>query len=75
MKDWQSKLDEFLKFNERQVLVDSGRISKKKADDRAKDEYGLYATRRRTEKEADGEAEMMKELEELARHGKAIRKE
>ncbi|MDR2725803.1 MAG: virulence RhuM family protein [Candidatus Adiutrix sp.] len=70
MKDWQSKLDEFLKFNERKVLTDSGRISKKKADDRAKDEYGLYATRRRAEKEAVGEAEMMKELEELARQGR-----
>ncbi|MDR2725598.1 MAG: virulence RhuM family protein, partial [Candidatus Adiutrix sp.] len=67
MKDWQSKLDEFLKFNERQVLEDSGRISKKKADGRAKEEYGLYATKRRAEKEAIGEAEMMKELEDLAR--------
>jgi hypothetical protein len=67
MKDWQSKLDEFLKFNERQVLSDSGQVSKKTADGRAKDEYGLYSTRWRAEKEAVGEAEMMKELEAITR--------
>jgi len=32
LKDWETKLDEFLRFNERAVLADKGRVSKKAAD-------------------------------------------
>jgi len=34
MKDWVSKLDAFLKFNERQILDDIGKISHEVAEDR-----------------------------------------
>jgi len=67
MRDWQDKLDEFLKFNERGVLTDAGRISKKTADERAKGEYEEYAVQRRFEKEARGEEENIKELEKFTR--------
>ena len=32
MKDWEQKLDEFLKFNDRKVLPHAGKVGKKKAD-------------------------------------------
>ena len=37
LKDWQVKLDEFLHFNDRAVLPDSGAVSKKEADAQAAD--------------------------------------
>ncbi len=67
MKDWEHKLDEFLKFNERRVLPDAGKVTKKEALDFAKDEYDRFAARRRQYKEALGEAESIKALEEAAK--------
>ncbi len=67
MKDWELKLDEFLKFNDRQVLPDAGKVSKQEADDFAKDEYDRFAVRRRQHKEALGEAETIKALEATAK--------
>ena len=63
MQDWQSKLDEFLRFNDRDVLPDAGKVSKKMADEKAQTEYEQFATLRREAKESLGEAELMKQLE------------
>ena len=67
MKEWEVKLDEFLRFNERKVLAHAGQVSKREADDRAKAEYDQFAASRRNEKEALGEVETIKQLEEAAR--------
>jgi hypothetical protein len=67
MKDWEKKLDDFLKFNDRMVLPDAGKISKQEADDFAKNEYGHFAQRRREYKEAIGQEESIKQLEETAK--------
>lgn len=67
MKDWERKLDEFLKFNERRVLPDAGKVTRQEADDFAKDEYDRFAERRRQYKEALGEAESIKALEKATR--------
>jgi hypothetical protein len=67
MKDWEQKLDEFLKFNDRNVLPDAGSVSKKVADEFAKNEYDHFAERRRGYKESLGEAESIKQLEETAK--------
>ncbi len=67
MKDWERKLDDFLRFNERQVLPDAGKVSKQSAEDRARDEYEKFAVRRRQHKEAIGEAETIKQLENAAK--------
>ena len=67
MKDWEQKLDEFLRFNDRKVLPNAGKVGKKKADDHAKQEYDRFEQRRREHKEGIGEAELMKELEEAAK--------
>jgi hypothetical protein len=67
MRDWERKLDEFLTFNERRVLSNSGKVSKKAADEHARQEYEQFAERRREHKEAIGEAESIKALENAAK--------
>jgi hypothetical protein len=67
MKDWEKKLDDFLKFNERKVLPDSGSVTKQEADDFAKYEYDRFAGRRREYKEAVGHEENIKQLEAAAK--------
>lgn len=42
MKDWVSKLDAFLKFNEEQILGDAGEISHEVAEALALKEYEKY---------------------------------
>lgn len=74
MKDWEQKLDNFLKFNDRQVLPDAGKVSKQEANDFARDEYDRFAARRRQCKEELGEAESIKMLEETAKQLSSGRK-
>jgi hypothetical protein len=54
LQDWQTKLDDFLKFNDREVLADAGKISKSAADDKAKSEFNRYDEERRRLREAEG---------------------
>jgi hypothetical protein len=67
MKDWERKLDEFLHFNDRKVLPNAGKVSKKAAEGHAKAEYEQFEIRRRSYKESIGEAETIKQLEEAAK--------
>jgi hypothetical protein len=67
MADWQQKLDDFLKFNDRQVLPDAGRRTRKQADVIAHAEFDKFAVRRREEKETLGAIENIRELESAAR--------
>lgn len=67
MKDWERKLDEFLRFNERRVLPNAGKVSKQAAEDHAKAEYEQFEVRRREYKESLGEAQTIKQLEAAAR--------
>lgn len=67
MKDWEQKLDEFLRFNERRVLGNAGSVSKKHAEAHARDEYEQFAQRRREHREAVGEEDVIRLLEEAAR--------
>jgi len=73
MKDWEQKLDEFLRFNDRGVLPNAGKVSKKAAEDCAKAEYERFEIRRRAYKESIGEAETIKQLEEAARDVKQLK--
>lgn len=67
MADWQQKLDEFLLFNERDILPNAGSVSKKTAEEHAQGEYENFARRRREMKEAEGRSDYMKQLEDTAR--------
>lgn len=67
MKDWEQKLDEFLKFNEREVLTNAGTVSKKMADDHAKNEFEQFAARCREEKELSAAKDYIRQLESAAK--------
>lgn len=67
LRDWQTKLDEFLRFNDRGVLPDAGSMSKKTADAKALEEFEGFAQARRQEREALGQAESIQALEHAAR--------
>ncbi|MBE3670444.1 hydroxyacid dehydrogenase [Vibrio navarrensis] len=54
LKDWADKLDQFLSFNDRDVLNGAGKITKKDADDKAKLEFDRFAQQRRRLKESEG---------------------
>jgi len=66
INDWERKLNDFLRFNERQVHPHAGSVSKQGADDHARAEYEKFSARRRQFKEAMGEAETIKQLEKAA---------
>lgn len=42
MKDWEEKLNAFLKFNERDILTDAGSISHEVAKELAEKEYEKF---------------------------------
>lgn len=67
MQDWERKLDDFLRFNERAVLANAGTVSKQAAETHAKTEYDQFAARRQEYKESLGEAETIKHLEAAAK--------
>jgi hypothetical protein len=67
LKDWQTKLDEFLRFNDRAVLENAGSISKKDADAHAWEQYEAFAERRRAALENRGAEDSIQQLEDLSK--------
>lgn len=66
LKDWEEKLDAFLKFNDRDVLPNGGNVSKNQAAAHAEDEYAKFAVRHRALLEAEGAEHKVKMLEQAA---------
>ncbi len=71
LQDWQTKLDEFLQFNERDVLTHAGNVTKKDADESAKAHYDQFAERRRISMEEQGACDSIKALEDLSRESES----
>jgi hypothetical protein len=67
LRNWEERLDAFLRFNERDVLPDAGRTRKADADRHAAEEYEKFAARRRELLEAEGERADLAALESAAR--------
>jgi hypothetical protein len=67
MKNWEQKLDEFLRFNDRLVLLNAGTVRKQAGEEHAKAEYDKFEVRRREYKELLGEADYILQLEAAAR--------
>lgn len=63
LSDWQVKLDQFLQFNDRDVLQGAGTVSKKTADEKAQAEYIQFAEQQRRLKEAEGEKDIVSLLQ------------
>lgn len=53
MSDWETKLGEFLRFNGREVLENSGKVKRAVAEKLALDQYEKYDANRRIEESAD----------------------
>jgi len=67
MRDWERKLDEFIRFHEREVLSGAGKRTRKDADAIAAAEFEKFAQRRRKEKEDAGAVENIRALESVAK--------
>ncbi|OZB43570.1 MAG: hydroxyacid dehydrogenase [Alishewanella sp. 34-51-39] len=70
LKDWQEKLDQFLQFNDRDVLAGAGQISKQQADEKAAAEYARFADQRWSIKEQQGEQDIAELLSWQNTHNK-----
>lgn len=70
LQDWDTKLDQFLSFNDREVLQGAGGISKKIADEKAKEIFDVYAQKRRRLKEAEGARANIAALKDLLKTSK-----
>jgi hypothetical protein len=66
MDELETKLGEFLQFNNRPLLTHFGSISREAADNRAEAEYERFAESRRLRRQQDGEASITK-LKEVQR--------
>lgn len=68
LRNWEQKLDDFLHFNDRNVLEDKGKIGGIDARKKAYAEYETYDKKRRKEKEMLAERDYMNQLKEAAKH-------
>ncbi|MEO5923265.1 MAG: virulence RhuM family protein [Bryobacteraceae bacterium] len=64
LKDWEARLDDFLRFNEREVLTNLGKMSREAASSKAEREYETFAARRRELVETQAEADPLKQLDQ-----------
>src|SRR3989338_10852111 len=62
MRDWRAKLDAFLKFNEREILANAGKMTKEIADKLANEQYDIFNKHRLT---AEAQAESLADDAEL----------
>ncbi len=67
LRNWEERLDDFLRLNDRPILTTAGKISRKKAEDHAEIEFEKYAVNRRLEKDTEAEADYLKQLEAAAK--------
>ncbi len=63
LNDWRTRLDDFLRLNERAILSDAGTVSREKADALAEHEYERFAALRRANIESDAEVDALDQLE------------
>lgn len=74
LADWKLKLDDFLRFNDRAVLPNAGKVTPEAANRKAGHEYDAFEQRRRGQAEVLGERETVEALESAARALEARRK-
>jgi len=67
LNDWETKLNEFLRFSERAVLAGAGSVSHQQAVVQAEVEYEQFASRRRALLETQGERDSVEALEAAAK--------
>lgn len=65
MRDWRKKLDAFLQFNERDILINAGQVSKAVADQLAIEQYEIFRQHRLAE---EAQQESLADDAELKRY-------
>jgi hypothetical protein len=65
MKDWRTKLDAFLQFNQRDILDNPGKVSKTVADQLALDEYNKFHRQRLAKGDAIAEEEFEQAIKKI----------
>ncbi len=70
MKNWEERLDAFLQFNNRSVLMNAGEISHEKAEEITHQRFDVFDAARRQAELTVAEAEAMQELEALEKKDK-----
>jgi hypothetical protein len=60
---WKTRLDDFLRLNDRDILPGAGHVTREFADSHAQSEYERFAARRRQLAEMAGGADALKQLE------------
>jgi hypothetical protein len=68
LNDWVTRLDDFLRFNDRDVLPNAGTVSREEADRRANEAYAQFSARRRSARETEGELDAVNALEQAAKN-------
>jgi hypothetical protein len=63
LQNWLTRLHDFLNLNERAILPDSGKVNREEAHRQAEEEYARFAARRRAALEAQGEADLLGQIE------------
>ncbi len=64
LHNWKTRLDDFLRLNERAILPDAGKVTREQADAIAEQEYERFAARRRARLEDEAEADTLRQLED-----------
>lgn len=72
LRDWTEKLDQFLQFNDREVLQGAGKVRKKQSEEKALAEYERFQTALRAVKEQQGERDIAELLGYEKSGGKAV---
>ena len=69
MADWITKLDDFLKLSERNILTHAGRISHKAAEEHAHSEFGKFEGERRQLEATQPTSDFDRAVEDIQRLG------
>jgi hypothetical protein len=73
MRDWVAKLDAFLRAGDRQILEDAGSISADEAKRKAELEFDQFDRQRRQVEDAQADAQLAQEVENLAQQAKQLK--
>ena len=74
LRNWQTRLDDFLRLNERAILPDAGKVRREQADAIAEKEYERFAARRRAQLESEAETDTLRQLEDEVKKLPAAKK-
>ena len=69
MKDWKEKLDSFLKFNEKDILSDAGKVTHELAIELAEKEFDKFKEKQDHYYKSDFDDHLRLLMEERAKYG------